>query len=403
METNTKKKKTLTTALAVALAALLLMGGGTFAYLQSTSDDVANKFDTNKVMVTLTEESGQDYDIIPGTSETKDPIVTVDNTVDAYVFLEVTDNTEGLVGYEIDKTIWTALEGIENVYYTVVSADAGTKVLGVLVDNKVTYSTNLENSDMLDSKGNLKTGIDLTFKASAIQQEGFDTPLAGYKGIPVTVDSNTSSLRSTIINLLEDDRTVMLETSLTSSNTSARNILTVESGNGTLDLNGKSITGWSSKYASNLWAIGVSGSDTELTITGEGTVYGGANCTSNTAVYAENNAKVTILSGNYTTGLGMNSSPNSVVLANSGATIEIYGGKFYTSYGSSYSGQNWVLNLQDNTNSKIICYGGTFVNFDPSKTGTEPAGQSDNFVAEGYHVEQEKQTNGDIWYTVVKD
>ena len=79
---QTKKKKLLTTGLAVALAALLLIGGGTFAYLQSTSDDVANNFKTNQVQVDLKETGDGQYNIIPGTSETKDPKVTVENTVE---------------------------------------------------------------------------------------------------------------------------------------------------------------------------------------------------------------------------------------------------------------------------------------------------------------------------------
>ena len=91
------KKKMLTTGLAVALAVLLLIGGGTFAYLQSNSNDVKNSFKANKVMVDLKETTGQDYDMIPGTSQEKDPTVTVDATVDAYVYVEVTDATEGLV------------------------------------------------------------------------------------------------------------------------------------------------------------------------------------------------------------------------------------------------------------------------------------------------------------------
>ena len=63
---DVKKKKMMTTALAVALAVLLLIGGGTFAYLQSSTEDVANKFNANKVMVDLAETTGSDYDIVPG-------------------------------------------------------------------------------------------------------------------------------------------------------------------------------------------------------------------------------------------------------------------------------------------------------------------------------------------------
>ncbi len=63
-----------------------------------------------------------------------------------------------------------------------------------------------------------------------------------------------------------------------------------------------------------------------------------------------------------------------------------------------------LLNCQDaNYNAgraKIIVKGGTFVNFDPSNN---PEGEGTSFVADGYKVVSEEQTNGDTWYTVVAE
>ena len=162
----------MTTGLAVALAAATLVGGGTFAYLQSSTGDVVNQFDANKVMVSLAETTGSEYHIIPGTSQEKDPAVTVDNTVDAYVYVEVNDATDGLVTYSIADG-WTLLDGYDNVYYREVAAAAADKTFDVLKDNIVSYSADLENSDMLDGEGNLKDGMELTFQAYAIQKDGF--------------------------------------------------------------------------------------------------------------------------------------------------------------------------------------------------------------------------------------
>ena len=47
----------------------------------------------------------------------------------------------------------------------------------------------------------------------------------------------------------------------------------------------------------------------------------------------------------------------------------------------------------------ISITGGTFVNFDPS---ANPEGAGTSYVADGYKVVSETQTNGDVWYTVVK-
>ncbi|MCB6993029.1 hypothetical protein LI177_05965 [bacterium 210820-DFI.6.37] len=218
METNTKKKKLTTTGLAIALAALLLIGGGTFAYLQSSTGDVVNAFNTNQVKVDLTETTGESYNIIPGTSETKDPKVTVDNTVEAYVFVEVTDTTEKLVTYDIAEG-WKLLDGYDNVYYREVEANATEKEFAVLKDNKVTYSADLKNSDMLEEGGVLKKGIELTFKAYAIQKEGFENALVqawlNLNGEAVTVDSTEAFTDA--IKTATSDQVITLEDDITLS------------------------------------------------------------------------------------------------------------------------------------------------------------------------------------------
>ena len=242
------KKKMTTTALAVALAVLLLIGGGTFAYLQSTTGDVKNNFKTNKVTVNLEETTGNNYDIIPGTEQSKDPKVTVNNTVDAYVYVEVTDTTQGLVEYSIADG-WTPLDGFEGVYYREVAKSTDPQVFSVLKDDKVSYSTALENSNMLDAEGNLKEGIELTFKAHAIQKAGFDSAVAAYKQIP-TEAATTAELTAALENekavtLNADNLTVPVGT-ITGKNVSVdlnKKTLTVTGGNETQNINeGQSVT-----------------------------------------------------------------------------------------------------------------------------------------------------------------
>ena len=228
---STKKRKMITTALAVALAVLLLIGGGTFAYLQSTSKDVKNNFNANQVTVDLTETGNRQYDIIPGTTQTKDPKVTVNNTVDAYVFVEVTDTTQGLVEYSIADG-WAKLEGFDNVYYREVAKDANPNEFSVLAGDKVSYSTALENSDMLDADGKLKSGIELTFKAHAIQKEGFKDAVAAYKQIPTEAATNeelTAALENEKAVTLDADNLTVPVASITEKNVS-------------IDLNNKTLT-----------------------------------------------------------------------------------------------------------------------------------------------------------------
>jgi len=188
MSENTKSKKTLTTALAIGLAAVMTIGGGTFAYLHGETQEVKNEFKTNNVIVDLDETTGNQYDIIPGTSQSKDPKVTVTNTIDSYAYVEITDATDGLVTYDIADG-WTKLDGYDNVYYREVAANADVKEFYVLKDNTVSYAAKLLNSDMVDENGQLKEGVALTFKAYAVQKTPFDNPVNAFELGMAAVDT----------------------------------------------------------------------------------------------------------------------------------------------------------------------------------------------------------------------
>ena len=86
-------------------------------------------------------------------------------------------------------------------------------------------------------------------------------------------------------------------------------------------------------------------------------------------------------------------------------TLIINGGTFACEpYSNPTYGYNFLINCLDsaykNGTAKVVIQGGTFINFDPSNCTAEGAGT--NFVAAGYKVVSAPQTNGDVWYTVVK-
>lgn len=191
------KKNIAITGVAVSLAAVMLIGGGTFAYLKGETDPVTNNFRTNQVLVNLEETTGNDYNIIPGTTQKKDPKVTVNNTVDAYVFVEITDETDNLVDYAIADG-WIPLDGVPNVYYRFVSAIQDIKEFSVLKNDEVKYSKALENNDMIDNSGYLKTGINLTFNAVAIQAEPFADAKDAYKAKDAVITSDTDVIEAAI-------------------------------------------------------------------------------------------------------------------------------------------------------------------------------------------------------------
>lgn len=129
----------------------------------------------------------------------------------------------------------------------------------------------------------------------------------------------------------------------------------------------------------------------ELTISGEGTLNQTFDSKLGYLLRADNNSKVRIDGGTFIAGL-------TCVQAGGNSSVEIYGGHFEAL--ADWEGTYWLLNLIDNSAATITVYGGTFVNFDPSKSSTE--NPQANFVADGYKVTSE--THGeDIWYTVVPE
>lgn len=202
---KTKKKKLLTTGLAVALAAMMLIGGGTFAYLQANTENTVNAFSTNNVEVKIAETTGDNYNIVPGTEQSKDPKVTATATVDAYVYVEVTDKTDGLVTYDIADG-WIPLKDTSNIYYREIVADDKIQGISVLKNDKVKYSSDIGNSDMLDADGNLKSGLELTFKAYAAQKAPFNDPVKAFYQTDTVVE--TPEALAEAINKAENGDTI---------------------------------------------------------------------------------------------------------------------------------------------------------------------------------------------------
>ena len=116
------------------------------------------------------------------------------------------------------------------------------------------------------------------------------------------------------------------------------------------------------------------------------------------ALNVRNGATLTINGGDYYGG-------GTAVQVQKGTRV-INGGKFACEpYSDPKYGNKFLINCIDaaykDGSAKIIIKGGTFVNFDPSDSASEnPHG---NFVADGYKVVSETQSNGDIWYTVVPE
>ena len=153
-----------------ALVALTLVCcfaiGGTIAWLVTETDPVVNTFTYGDINITLTETDTGDNDnnpntnkyvMVPGHTITKDPKVTFKaNSEDAWVFvkLEKTANFADFMIYEIADG-WTALQGVDGVYYREVSKVAQDTEFTVIKDDTVTVKGEVtkEMLNALDANG----------------------------------------------------------------------------------------------------------------------------------------------------------------------------------------------------------------------------------------------------------
>lgn len=175
-----KKKITLLLSLALAVAIGI---GGTLAWLTAKTEEVKNTFTVGNINITLTEEAGgntKEFKMVPGQTITKDPKVTVKAGSEAcwlFVKIEESANLDNFISYAVADG-WTALTGVDGVYYRAVDATTTDMVYPVLTGNQVTVENDVTKA-MMDNL-TADTYPTLTFTAYAIQQAGFNDAAAAW-------------------------------------------------------------------------------------------------------------------------------------------------------------------------------------------------------------------------------
>ena len=193
------KKRTL----ALILALVLVFGaavGGTIAYLTDTTDSITNTFTVGKVAITLTETFNTDTDsdgeedawqaqLIPGTTYTKDPVVTVTaDSEDCWLFVkfEENGNPSTYLTYTSNLTAangWTQGDNTNipsNVWYRAVAKDATVKSFQLLAGNDDYATGCISVKDTVTNQNmNTATNAQLVYTAYACQKSGFETDAAG--------------------------------------------------------------------------------------------------------------------------------------------------------------------------------------------------------------------------------
>lgn len=192
--------------LVLALALIVgVAGGATFAWLTAKTDPVVNTFTYGNISITLEENTGSDYKIIPGVDIEKDPLVTVLAKSEAcWLFVKVEEenwpaltyvdgeNTVRKVNYDIADG-WTKGDGTNipaNVYYREVAAKDAAQEFPVLKDNKITVSDTLTKIDIKDIS---TTTPKLSITAYAIQKDGMGTAAEAWAAIPGTTTGTSTT------------------------------------------------------------------------------------------------------------------------------------------------------------------------------------------------------------------
>lgn len=162
------KKKTLALVLALTLLVAGVVGS-TLAWLTDQTAEVKNTFTVGDINIGLTETT-TDYKMVPGNTIAKDPTVTVKaNSESCWLFVKVTESTDlkDFITYAIAEG-WTALPGVDGVYYREVPASAADQPFSVLKGDAVTVNSDV-TKEMLTAKD--FANPTLTFKAYAVQKD----------------------------------------------------------------------------------------------------------------------------------------------------------------------------------------------------------------------------------------
>lgn len=167
------KKNVLIPVIAIALV-LCCVVGGSLAWLVDQTTPVTNTFTVGDINIDLTETT-TDYKMVPGNTIAKDPTVTVEAGSEAsWLFVKVTEsaNFDDFMTYAIADG-WTALAGVDGVYYRQVPATTANTTFAVLKDNTVSVKDTVTKEQL--NALTADTYPTLTFQAYAVQSDNVAT------------------------------------------------------------------------------------------------------------------------------------------------------------------------------------------------------------------------------------
>lgn len=155
------KKKIVLIAMVVLVLTLSAAVGTTVAWLVDTSEPVENTFTVGDINIELKETTGSDYKIVPGSSQAKDPTVTVKaGSEKCYVYVLI-DNTVVLGGETVAtpnlSSDWSEVASSDTktlyCYNKPVDLSNSDDDLSLTVFTQVDYADSIEKDDITTLTG----------------------------------------------------------------------------------------------------------------------------------------------------------------------------------------------------------------------------------------------------------
>ena len=411
MNESTKTKKALRGSLFALFVCIALLIGTTFAWFTDTASTGVNKIVSGKLDVGL--EVATEWD--------GNGAVTKWESAEG----KILDFQKAAAGTG-EKILWEPgctykLPEIRVINKGNLALKYTMKVTGVEGDQKLNEVIDWTIGDkaLSDTEGNLKasgTSDAMTLQGHMQESAGNEYQNLSIEGISITVYATQYTEEyDSIDNQYDKDAGYTYSTSTVKEmNTALKNAkngdtikvasdldperaFVADNKNITLDMNGKTIANKTDVWgdSADQWSLVSAEKGSNLTIDGNGTFK--AKKDDCYAVDVQDGSSVVIKNGTFVGNI------HAVYVYEGTAIIE--GGTFSVQQKYPQAGleDEFVLNCYDtnrkNETAKIIVKGGTFINFNPANCKAEGAGT--NFVADGYKVTSETQSNGDIWYTVV--
>ena len=393
--TKTAKRALLSSVMAMLICITMLIGT-TFAWFTDSASMAVNKIQAGTLEVQLLDAqghslegqtlawqkaAGHESDEVlwePGCTYKLQPI-TIKNTGNLALKYKIV-----ITGIQGDAELNEAIE------WTINDADlSADHSLAAGASVTLTIQGHMKEEAGNEYQGRSIDGIGITVVATqdTVEHDSFDDQYDVNAVYPVMTSGDlvASLKKKNNIPVLGMDMNVSKTISLT------------QSGKNYLNLNGHELTSdyiagtTANKSAVVYYRAPIVPTGT-LTISGEGSVIGKDG---NYAVGVERGT-VNITGGTY------EGSATAIYAIGSGK-VNISGGHFRVQHTpGDMDACKFTINKYDSsTSAKITITGGTFENFNPADNTADGAGT--NYVADGYTVVSEPQSNGDIWYTVVPD